>query len=552
MYNYDNYDKQMLQERIVQFRDQTRRFQAGELSTEQFLPLRLQNGLYIQRLAPMLRVAIPYGCLSSRQLRKLASISRDYDKGYAHFSTRQNIQYNWPILEQVPDLLAELAEVEMHAIQTSGNCIRNTTTDQFAGVAVDEIEDSRPWCEIIRQWSSFHPEFAYLPRKFKIAVCGTPNDQAATQVHDIGLYIKKDDKGEIGFQVLVGGGLGRTPVIGATICEFLPWQHLLTYLDAIMRVYNRFGRRDNKYKARIKILVKEIGAEAFREKVEAEWLHDKDGSATLTQDEVERCKGFFTDPDYQELDNTNQAIEGAAASDLLFSHWLERNVAPHKKSGYRIVNLCLKETGVAPGDITDTQMEFVADLADKYSFGEVRVTHEQNLVLTDVRLQDLYVVYKALKTESLATPYLGLINDIVCCPGGDFCSLANAKSIPIAESIQRRFEDFDVQKNIGDITLNISGCMNACGHHHVGNIGILGVDKKGAEFYQVTLGGSSDRETSLGKVLGPSFAQAEMPDVMEKIINVYLENRQDNENFLATYNRIGMEPYKEKVYANAD
>jgi len=552
MYNYDNYDKQMLQERIVQFRDQTRRFQAGELSTEQFLPLRLQNGLYIQRLAPMLRVAIPYGCLSSRQLRKLASISRDYDKGYAHFSTRQNIQYNWPILEKVPDLLAELAEVEMHAIQTSGNCIRNTTTDQFAGVAVDEIEDSRPWCEIIRQWSSFHPEFAYLPRKFKIAVCGTPNDQAATQVHDIGLYIKKDDNGDIGFQVLVGGGLGRTPVIGATICEFLPWQHLLTYLDAIMRIYNRFGRRDNKYKARIKILVKEIGAEAFREKVEAEWLHDKDGSATLTQDEVERCKGFFTDPDYQELDNTNQAIEDAAASDLLFSHWLERNVAPHKKSGYRIVNLCLKETGVAPGDITDTQMEFVADLADKYSFGEVRVTHEQNLVLTDVRLQDLYVVYKALKTESLATPYLGLINDIVCCPGGDFCSLANAKSIPIAESIQRRFEDFDVQKNIGDITLNISGCMNACGHHHVGNIGILGVDKKGAEFYQVTLGGSSDRDTSLGKVLGPSFAQAEMPDVMEKIINVYLENRQENENFLATYNRIGMEPYKEKVYANAD
>ncbi len=552
MYIYDNYDNQMLQERIVQFRDQTRRFQAGELSAEQFLPLRLQNGLYIQRLAPMLRVAIPYGCLSSRQLRKLASISRDYDKGYAHFSTRQNIQYNWPVLEQVPDLLAELADVEMHAIQTSGNCIRNTTTDQFAGVAVDEIEDSRPWCEIIRQWSSFHPEFAYLPRKFKIAVCGTPNDQAATQVHDIGLYIKKDDKGDIGFQVLVGGGLGRTPVIGSTICEFLPWQHLLTYLDAIMRVYNRFGRRDNKYKARIKILVKELGADAFREKVEAEWLHDKDGSATLTQDEVQRCKGFFTDPDYQELENTDQTVEDAAASDLLFSHWLERNVVPHKKSGYRIVNLCLKETGVAPGDITDKQMEFVADLADKYSFGEVRVTHEQNLVLTDVRLQDLYLVYQALKTESLATPYIGLLNDIVCCPGGDFCSLANAKSIPIAESIQRRFEDFDVQKNIGEITLNISGCMNACGHHHVGNIGILGVDKKGAEFYQVTLGGSSDRDTSLGKVLGPSFAQAEMPDVIDKIVNVYLENRQDNENFLATYNRIGMEPYKEKVYANAD
>ena len=552
MYIYDNYDNQMLQERIVQFRDQTRRFLAGELTSEQFLPLRLQNGLYIQRLAPMLRVAIPYGCLSSRQLRKLASIARDYDKGYAHFSTRQNIQYNWPVLEQVPDLLAELAEVEMHAIQTSGNCIRNTTTDQFAGVAVDEIEDSRPWCEIIRQWSSFHPEFAYLPRKFKIAVCGTPNDQAATQVHDIGLYIKKNDKGETGFQVLVGGGLGRTPVIGATICEFLPWQHLLTYLDAIMRVYNRFGRRDNKYKARIKILVKEIGAEAFREKVEAEWLHDKDGPATLTHEEVERCRAFFTDPDYQDLDDTNQSIEDATASDLLFSHWLERNVAVHKMPGYRIVSLCLKETGVAPGDITDTQMEFVADLADKYSFGEVRVTHEQNLVLTDVRLQDLYAVYQACKKESLATPYLGLLNDIVCCPGGDFCSLANAKSIPIAESIQRRFEDFDVQKNIGEITLNISGCMNACGHHHVGNIGILGVDKKGSEFYQVTLGGSSDRDTSLGKVLGPSFAQAEMPDVIDKIINVYLENRQANESFLATYNRIGMEPYKEKVYANAD
>ena len=552
MYSYNNYDNQMLQDRIVQFRDQTNRFLAGELTNEQFLPLRLQNGLYIQRLAPMLRVAIPYGCLSSLQLRKLASISRDYDKGYAHFSTRQNIQYNWPILEQVPNLLAELAEVEMHAIQTSGNCIRNTTTDQFAGVAVDEIEDSRPWCEFIRQWSTFHPEFAYLPRKFKIAVCGTPNDQAATQVHDIGLYIKKNDTGDIGFQVLVGGGLGRTPVIGSEICDFLPWQHLLTYLDAIMRVYNRFGRRDNKYKARIKILVKAIGADAFREKVEAEWLNDKDGPATLTQKEVDYCKSFFTDPEYQKLQNTDASIDEAAAQDLLFNHWLERNVENHKQSGYRIVNLCLKETGVAPGDVTDKQMEFIAELAEKYSFGEVRVTHDQNLVLTDVRLQDLYSVYQACKNESLATPYLGLINDIVCCPGGDFCSLANAKSIPIAESIQRRFENFDVQKNIGDLTMNISGCMNACGHHHVGNIGILGVDKKGAEFYQVTLGGSADRNTSIGKVLGPSFAQAEMPDVIEKIINVYLKNRQQSESFLATYNRIGMEPYKEQVYANAD
>ncbi len=551
MYIYDAYDKQMLEDRIKQFRHQTARYLDGKLTDEQFLPLRLQNGLYIQRLAPMLRVAIPYGCLSSTQLRKLASIARDYDKGYAHFSTRQNIQYNWPKLEQVPDLLAELAEVEMHAIQTSGNCIRNTTTDQYAGVAVGEIEDSRPWCEIIRQWSTFHPEFAYLPRKFKIAVCGTPNDQAATQVHDIGLYIKKNSDGEIGFQVLVGGGLGRTPVIGVEICDFLPWQHLLTYLDAIMRVYNRFGRRDNKYKARIKILVKALGAEAFKKKVESVWQNDKCGPATLTEEEVERCKSFFTDPNYEEVSDSSDT-EAAAAKDLLFNHWLERNVASHKQLGYRIVNICLKETGVAPGDVTDGQMEFIADLADKYSFGEVRVTHEQNVVLTDVKHADLYAVYKACQKESLATPYLGLINDIVCCPGGDFCSLANAKSIPIAESIQRRFEDFDKQNNIGDITLNISGCMNACGHHHVGNIGILGVDKKGEEFYQVTLGGSADRETALGKVLGPAFAQEDMPDVVEKIIDVYLENRKDGENFLATYCRIGIDPYKERVYAKAD
>jgi len=506
----------------------------------------------MQRLAHMLRVAIPYGLLSSKQLRKLASIARDYDKGYAHFSTRQNIQYNWPQLEQVPDLLAELAEVEMHAIQTSGNCIRNTTTDQFAGVAPDEIEDSRPWCEIIRQWSTFHPEFAYLPRKFKIAVCGTVHDQAATQVHDIGLYLKKNDQGEVGFQVLVGGGLGRTPVIGAEICDFLPWQHLLTYLDAIMRVYNRYGRRDNKYKARIKILMKEIGPEEYRRRVEAEWQHDKDGPGTLTQEEVDRCKAFFTDPAYETLADTDAAIEAEAGKDVMFSHWLERNVAAHKKPGYRIVTLCLKETGVAPGDVTDRQMDFIADLADRFSFGEVRVTHEQNVVLADVRLKDLYEFYRACMTESLATPYLGLINDIVCCPGGDYCSLANAKSIPIAEAIQRRFEDYDTQKAIGDLTLNISGCMNACGHHHVGNIGILGVDKKGEEFYQVTLGGSADRNAALGSVLGPSFAQEAMPDVIAKIVDVYMENRQEGENFLATYNRIGIDPYKERVYANAD
>ena len=552
MYIYDDYDHKMLEERITQFRDQTQRFLAGLITPEQFLPLRLQNGLYIQRLAPMLRVAVPYGLLSSRQLRKLASISRDYDKGYAHLSTRQNVQFNWPKLEQLPDLLAELAEVSMHAIQTSGNCIRNTTTDQFAGSTPDEIEDSRPWCEIIRQWSTFHPEFAYLPRKFKIAVCGTEVDQAATQVHDIGLYILKNAQGELGFKVLVGGGLGRTPHIGQVICDFLPWKHLLTYLDAIMRVYNMEGRRDNKFKARIKILVKESGIDLFREKVEAQWKFSKDGDATLKEEEVARCKSYFTSPDYEELPDQDAAIDAALQTDLLFQHWVERNVAPHKMSGYRILTLCMKDTGVAPGDITDRQMEFVADLADRYSFSELRVTHEQNLTLADVRLKDLYEIYQACKSESLATPYLGLLNDIICCPGGDYCSLANAKSIPIAEAIQRRFDDFDRLQEIGDISLNISGCMNACGHHHVGNIGILGVDKKGEEFYQITLGGDAGREAKLGKVLGPSFAQEKIPDVIDQIIQIYLAERQDGEKFIDTYQRLGMEPFKEQVYAKAD
>lgn len=552
MYIYDNYDHQMLAERVAQFRDQTRRYLDGKLSREQFLPLRLQNGLYVQRLAPMLRVAVPYGLLSSRQMRRLASIARDYDKGYAHLSTRQNVQFNWPRLEQVPDILAELAEVSMHAIQTSGNCIRNTTTDQFAGVAPHEIEDSRPWCEIIRQWSTFHPEFAFLPRKFKIAVCGTEVDQAATQVHDIGLYLKKNARGELGFQVLVGGGLGRTPHIGQVICEFLPWQHLLTYLDGIMRVYNMEGRRDNIFKARIKILVKELGIDAFREKVEAQWQFSKDGEATLTEAEVERCKSFFTAPDYEDLPDHHAEIDAALKQDLLFQHWMERNVARHKMPGYRIVTLSLKETGVAPGDLTDRQMEFVADLADRYSFSEMRITHEQNLTLADVRLQDLYELYKACKTENLATANLGLLNDIICCPGGDFCSLANAKSIPIAESIQRRFDDFERLQEIGDISLNISGCMNACGHHHVGNIGILGVDKKGEEFYQVALGGDQGREAKLAQVLGPSFAQEEIPDVIEKIVDLYIAERKQGEKFIDTYGRIGIQPFKEKVYAKAD
>jgi len=552
MYQYDQYDHQMLQDRIAQFRDQTNRYLAGQLADNQFLPLRLQNGLYVQRLAPMLRVAIPYGCLSSNQLRKLASIARDYDKGYAHFSTRQNIQYNWPALAEVPDLLAELAEVEMHAIQTSGNCIRNTTTDQFAGVSAFELEDSRPWCEIIRQWSTFHPEFANLPRKFKIAVCGTEHDQAATQVHDIGLYICKSPQGEIGFQVLVGGGLGRTPVIGQVIREFLPWQHLLTYLDAILRIYNQEGRRDNKYKARIKILVKELGIDAFREKVDAEWEYAKDGPATLTEAEVQRCKACFPDPAYEKLDDTDDAVEALLSRDIVFHQWMERNISAHKKPGYRIVTLCLKATGTAPGDLSAEQMEFVAGLAEQFSFAELRVTHEQNLVLTDVKLADLPAVFMALKQEELATSYTGLLNDIICCPGGDFCSLANAKSIPIAEAIQRRFDNYETQAAIGDITLNISGCMNACGHHHVGNIGIIGVDKKGEEFYQVSLGGAADREAALGKILGPSFAQGDIPDVIEKIIHVYMTRRTEGERFIDTCKRLGMDPFKEYVYAKAD
>ncbi len=552
MYRYDNYDRQMLQDRIAQFRDQTRRFLAGELENAQFLPLRLQNGLYVQRLAPMLRVAIPYGCLSTLQLRKLAHIARHYDKGYGHFSTRQNIQFNWPKLPEVPDILAELAEVEMHAIQTSGNCIRNTTTDQFAGVSPHELEDSRPWCEIIRQWSTFHPEFAHLPRKFKIAVCGTELDQAATQVHDIGLYIIKNFTGDLGFQVIVGGGLGRTPVIGQVIREFLPWQHLLSYLDAILRIYNQEGRRDNKDKARIKILVKELGADAFRDKVEAAWEFSKDGPSTLTEAEFKRCKQFFTEPAYETLPDGDAAVSALLQSDIRFNNWLERNVRAHKKSGYRIVTLCLKATGAAPGDLSAEQMEFVADMADRYSFNELRVSHEQNLVLTDVKLSDLPALYTALQHEHLATPYTGLLNDMICCPGGDFCSLANAKSIPIAEAIQRRFDDFAVQKNIGEITLNISGCMNACGHHHVGNIGVLGVDKKGEEFYQVALGGSSDRQAALGKVLGPAFAQDDMPDVIDKVLQVYLQQREGSERFIDTYNRIGIEPFQEHVYAKAD
>jgi len=553
MYKYNDTDRQMLKDRVNQFRGQTRRFLAGELSEAEFLPLRLQNGLYIQRLAPMMRIAIPYGMLSSTQLRILARVSRDYDKGYVHFTTRQNLQLNWPKLEEVPDILEDLATVEMHAIQTSGNCIRNITADQFSGVAVDEIEDARPWCEILRQWSSFHPEFAFLPRKFKIAICGSKSDRAAIHVHDIGLELVKNDAGETGFRVLVGGGLGRTPVIGSVIREFLPKIHVITYLEAILRIYNQLGRRDNKFKARIKILVKAIGPEAFAEKVEKEWARLKDGPNTLTDNVIQNTKAFFTAPDYESVDSNTveQQILTERAGNKAFSNWLNRNVMEHRVPGYAIVTLSLKPTGIAPGDVTDRQLEAVADLADEYSFSEVRTTHNQNLVLADVKKSDLPDIWKKAKKLGFATPNIGNLTDIICCPGGDFCALANAKSIPIAEAIQRRFDDIDYVYDLGDIDLNISGCMNACGHHHVGHIGILGVDKKGREFYQICIGGNAGTDASIAKILGPSFAQEEIPDIIEKLMDTYVKQRTEEETFLDTYRRIGIDPFKEKVYAKA-
>lgn len=551
MYKYDEYDQRILNDRVNQFRDQTERFLSGELTNEQFLPLRLQNGLYVQRYAPMLRVAVPYGLLNSTQVRKLAHIARTYDKGYAHVSTRQNVQFNWPELARVPDILAELAQVQMHAVQTSGNCIRNTTTDQFAGVVDGEVVDPRPYCEIIRQWSTFHPEFAFLPRKFKIAVnAHNTDDRAAILVHDIGLQIVKNDAGEIGFKVYVGGGLGRTPIIGELVNPFLPEKHLLTYLDAVLRVYNLNGRRDNKYKARIKILVKAMGVEAFAAKVAEEWQHLKDGPATLTSAEIERVKSHFTSPAYETLSNNPAELSQNIADSKAFSNWYGRNVSKHKIAGYAIVTLTTKQIGNAPGDVTDKQLDIVADLADKYSFGEVRNTHDQNIVLADVKQSELFNLWQEAKAAGFATPNLGLLTDMICCPGGDFCSLANAKSIPVSQAIQERFDDLDYLYDLGELHINISGCMNACGHHHIGNIGILGVDKKGEEFYQVSLGGSASTDAAIGKILGPSFAREQMPDVIEKLINVFVEKRHEGERFVDTYRRIGDQPFKDRVYAS--
>ena len=549
MYRYDQYDHQIVKERIAQYRDQVRRRLSDELAEDEFRILRLQNGLYMQRHAYMLRVAVPYGLLSSAQMRMFAHIARKYDRGYGHFTTRQNIQFNWIKLEETPDILTELASVEMHAIQTSGNCIRNTTSDELAGVAADEIVDPRPYAEIIREWSTFHPEFAYLPRKFKIAINGAVEDRAATAVHDIGLHVIKNEQGEVGFRVLVGGGMGRTPILGSVICEFLPWRHVMTYLEAILRVYNQYGRRDNIYKARIKILVKAIGIDEYRRQVEAEWQDIKDGPGTLTDEELQRVAAYFTMPAYDTLPATDAEFEKHKAENKAFNSWLTRNVKAHKVNGYAAVVLSLKKTGVPPGDATAEQLDFMAELADRYSFGELRVTHEQNVVLSDVKIADLYAVWEAAKSQGLATPNIGLLTDIICCPGGDFCSLANAKSIPIAEAIAERFDNLDFQHDIGDIELNISGCINACGHHHVGNIGILGVDKDGAEWYQVSIGGAQGNTSSIGKIIGPSFSAHQMPTVIERLLEVYVRDRIEDERFIDTARRIGVTPFKDHVYA---
>jgi sulfite reductase (NADPH) hemoprotein beta-component len=545
MYRYDLMDKTLVDERVAQFRDQTRRFLSGELNDDEFRHLRLRNGLYIQRHAPMLRVAIPYGLLSSLQLRTLGAIARRYDRGYGHFTTRQNIQYNWPKLEEVPDILAELAAVEMHAIQTSGNCIRNTTSDHLAGVTPNELEDPRPWCEIIRQWSTFHPEFTYLPRKFKIAVTGAPQDRAASLVHDVGVHIVRGPKGELGFEILAGGGLGRTPIIGQVVRDFLPREHLLSYLEAVLRVYNLEGRRDNLTKARIKILVKSLGIEEFRRRVEAEWESIRDGGLRVDEAEIARMRSFFGSPAYRSLANTDPA----AGKDAAFRAWYRYNTAEHKVPGYRAVYVSLKKADVAPGDATDAQMELIADLSDRYSFGEVRVTHTQNLLLADVEQEKAFELWRALDGAGLATPNIGTLTDMICCPGLDFCSLANAGSIDVAKLINDRFDDYDYLYDLGELEVKMSGCMNACGHHHVGHIGILGVDKGGQEWYQITIGGAAGADASLGSVIGPSVAKADVPETIARLLAVYVDHRQPEERFLDTVRRIGVKPFKERVYA---
>jgi sulfite reductase (NADPH) hemoprotein beta-component len=553
MYQYDHIDQAIVDQRVTQFRDQTQRFLKGELAPEAYQPLRLQNGLYIQRHAPMLRVAVPYGTLSSRQLRKLADISRRYDRSYAHVSTRQNVQFNWPELAQVPDILEELAQVQMHAIQTSGNCIRNITTDELAGVALGERIDPRPICEILRQWSTLHPEFAFLPRKFKIAITANPEDRAAILAHDVGIDLKIGSGSEgLVADVYVGGGLGRTPIIGNLVKANLAVEHLITYLEALIRVYNQFGRRDNKYKARIKILVKAMGLAEFAERVDRAWVLLKDNPSTISAEEIARVSAHFVLPDYR-VPNENEvkAYHDRLSSDPLFARWIERNTRDHKQEGHRIVTIPLKSHGLAPGDITADQMELVATLAEQYGYHVIRTTHQQNMVLPDIHVASLYEVWQALQSEQLAQPVVNTLNDMICCPGGDFCSLANAKSIPVAQAIQSRFESLDFLYDLGPVELNISGCMNACGHHHIGHIGILGVDKKGREFFQVCLGGRQGRDAAVGKILGPSFEQERIPEIIEIILKTYIDHRTHDETFINTYDRIGIDAFKEAVYADA-
>lgn len=550
MYQYDAYDRALVFERVAQFRDQVRRYIAGGLSDAEFLPLRLQNGLYLQKHAYMLRVAIPYGTLSAEQLRTLASIARDYDRGYGHFTTRQNLQFNWIELHQVPDILERLAHVNMHAIQTSGNCVRNITTEAFAGVAADELLDPRPLAEILRQWSTINPEFLFLPRKFKIAICSARDDRAAIMMHDIGLYLYQDRQGNKLLRMMVGGGLGRTPILGVQIREGLPWQHLLSYVEAVLRVYNRHGRRDNKYKARIKILVKALGIEAFAREVEEEWQYLRDGPAQLTDAEYERVAAAFVPPTYANLPGTDLTYGTALTESPAFARWVSRNVMPHKVPGYTSVVLSTKPgISAPPGDVTAEQMDAVAQWSERFGFGEIRIAHEQNIVLPDVPKEHLHALWTLACAHGLGAANVGLLTDIIACPGGDFCALANARSIPIAQAIQQRFDNLDYLHDLGEISLNISGCINACGHHHIGNIGILGVDKNGSEWFQVTLGGAQGNHSALGKVIGPSFSAAEIPDVIARVINTFVRYRESEERFVDTVQRIGLEPFKERVYA---
>ena len=548
MYRYDEFDHALVQDRVAQYRDQVERRLSGELTEEQFRPLRLMNGLYLQLHAYMLRVAIPYGTLSSRQLRKLAHISRKYDRGYCHWTTRQNIQFNWPKLDETPDILAELAEVEMHAIQTSGNTIRNVTGDAYGGVAADEVEDPRIWAEIIRQWSTLHPEFSFLPRKFKIAVTGAPHDRAAVRFHDIGIIAKRNWDGEIGFEILIGGGLGRTPMIAKTVRQFLPKRHLLSYIEAILRVYNLLGRRDNKYKARIKIMVHELGIDEVGEMVEDEWERIKTSELELPAEEIARIEKYFQAPAYEPMVGEDTGFAAKRFEDKAFAQWVRSNVAPHKQPGYAIVNLSVKPEGQPPGDVTDAQMDAVADLAETYSMDELRVTHEQNLVFPYVKQAELYELWQKLAEQDLATANVGLAGDIIACPGLDYCSLASARSIPVAQRISKRFADLDRQHDIGELRIKISGCINACGHHHVGHIGLLGVDRRGEEYYQITLGGAPGEDASVGSIIGPALSSDDIVDAVEELVHVFIEWRREGERFLDTYRRVGAGPFKTRLY----